>query len=321
MGRIRNLEKNRRKNYKGIILIVISIIIFITLSYFSINNYKQITKEITKNKELTTKLSTYNDNKVNILKEQANLLEEIDKLNNLDDLIKDEKEEVFVLARKLEEKIMNKETDYKIAYLTFDDGPYHLTDKVLELLKEHQVKATFFTIGEDKETCYDNRNYSCRETYKKIVDNGHTIANHTYSHAIFNGLYNTADSFIYQVKKQEELIKDKTGVTTNILRFPGGHDTAKALAGGYVNQIMDLLKENGYGWVDWTALDGDGGYVSGYDDAWRNFTGSINEDIEVVLFHDYSTVTYSILDDAINYLENKNYILLPLFYDSVKINK
>ena len=196
-----------------------------------------------------------------------------------------------------------------------------MTDKVLERLKEKQVKATFFTIGQDKDSCYDNRSFSCKETYKKIVDNGHTIANHTYSHAIFNGLYNSQASFINQVKKQEELIKERTGVVTNILRFPGGSATAKALAGGSVNGIMNELKQNGYGWVDWTAADGDGGYLNSYEIGWKNLTGEINEDIEVILFHDYNYTTYSLLGDAIDYLENKNYILLPLFHDSVKVNK
>ena len=321
MGRTRNLAKNKRKNPKSLILIITSIIVFITLSFLSINNYRLITKENTKNKELTTKLNNYKNDLINIQKKQTELKEEIEKYSNLDELIKEEKENTFKLASELENKITNKETNYKIAYLTFDDGPYHLTDDVLALLKKHQIKATFFTIGQDKDICYDNNNYSCAETYKKIVDNGHTIANHTYSHAIFRGLYNNADSFMSQVKKQEELIKDRTGVTTNILRFPGGQGTAKALAGGSVNQIMSELKENGYGWVDWTAQDGDGGYVPNYDAAWHNFTSTINEDIEVVLFHDYSTVTYSILEDAINYLENKDYILLPLFYESIKINK
>ena len=322
MGRTKHLDKNKRKNPTSIILIVLSIIAFIILSYFSINNYKQIIKENNKNKELTTKLNNTKNDKIAILSNQKELQEKISEFDNLDNLIKEAKEETFKKASTLETKIINNETNYKIAYITFDDGPYHMTDEVLQVLKNNKVKATFFTIGEDKETCYDNRNYSCADTYKKIVDGGHTIANHTYSHAIFRGLYSSADAFIYQVKKQEELIKNKTGVTTNILRFPGGNGTAKALAGSYAeSQIIERLKENGYGWVDWTAQDGDGGYVANYADAWRNFTGSINENIEVVLFHDYSYVTLSILDDAIKYLQDNNYILLPLFYDSVKINK
>ena len=46
-----------------------------------------------------------------------------------------------------------------------------------------------------------------------------------------------------------------------------------------------------------------------------------NEDIEVVLFHDYNNITLSILPQAIEYLEKNNYIILPLFYDSVMVNK
>ena len=52
-----------------------------------------------------------------------------------------------------------------------------------------------------------------------------------------------------------------------------------------------------------------------------NFTNSINQNIEVVLFHDYNKITLSILPDAIKYLKDNNYILLPLFYESNMINK
>ena len=153
--------------------------------------------------------------------------------------------------------------------------------------------------------------------YKKIVLDGHTIANHTYSHLIFNGLYSSSTSFINQVVKQEEFIKEKTGVITNIVRFPGGASTA----GNLKNDIIKGLREKKYGWVDWSAQDGDGGYLPNKDVAWNNFTNSINQNIEVVLFHDYNKITLSILPDAIKYLKDNNYILLPLFYESNMINK
>ena len=321
MGRTRNMAKNKRKNNKSLILIIPSIIIMAILSYFIINNYYTIQKELEKTKELNVTLNKHKDEYIKNLSNNEEIKKELEKYNNLDDEIKKTKEETFTLAKELESKINNKETSVKIAYITFDDGPYHSTDQVLAILKKNGVKATFFTIGLDKDICYDNPNYSCAETYKKIVDNGHTIANHTYSHAIFRGLYNNADSFINQVKLQQDLIEKRTGVKTNILRFPGGSGTAKALASSSVNQMMQKLKENGYGWVDWTAQDGDGGYLPNYDTAWRNFTGSINENIEVILFHDYSGITISMLPSAIEYLEKNNYIILPLFYESVKVNK
>ena len=223
----------------------------------------------------------------------------------------------LIINPELENKIIKKETDYKIAYLTFDDGPYYSTNDFLKVLKENDVKATFFTIGLNKERCYDNQLKECHSLYKKIVLDGHTIANHTYSHQIFNGLYSSSTSFINQVVKQEEFIKEKTGVITNIVRFPGGASTA----GNLKNDIIKGLREKKYGWVDWSAQDGDGGYLPNKDVAWNNFTNSINQNIEVVLFHDYNKITLSILPDAIKYLKDNNYILLPLFYESNMINK
>ena len=316
------MAKNKRKARKSNIFltVILSITVVLIASLGGYNCYR-ITKYTQKNEKLIVKLQQTKEKYNKKVEKGKELSTDIEKLNNLDKEIIDTKEELFKLATELEKKILNKETNYKIAYITFDDGPYHSTDKVLEILKKYNVKATFFTIGLDKDTCYDNRNYSCKETYKKIVDNGHTIANHTYSHQIFNGLYSSANSFITQIEKQEQLIQERTGAKTNIMRFPGGNGTCHAIAGSQCNTIKARLKEKGYGWIDWTAQDGDGGYVASTDVAWKNFTGSINEDIEVVLFHDYSGITISILPSVIEYLQERNYILLPLFYDSVKVNK
>lgn len=310
-------ESKRQIKPSSIVFLIIYIVIILILSYFTIINFYKIKNE-TKNKEsIKNELVKVKSEYDSLMTTQQSLVSEITNLKNIDDNIESIKNEVFILAKQVEEKIQNKETNYKIAYLTFDDGPYYLTDSVIKTLKENKVKATFFTIGQGKETCFDNRSASCLDTYKKIVDNGHTIANHTYSHAIFYGLYNSTDSFMKEVEKQEELIYSKTGVKTNILRFPGGSATAGTLKNG----IISKLREKGYGWVDWSAQDGDGGNLTSVSQAWSNFKNSINDNIEVVLFHDYNQITYSILPDVIKYLEERDYILLPLFYESVMINK
>ena len=322
MGRTRNLGKSKKQaKIRYIISIIVIAILIIIMSLFTINNYLLTNKYITELKKKHVTLDKLKNETIELNNKYKELESYYEEIQNTDALIDNAKKEVFSLASETEKKILNNKTNLKIAYITFDDGPYYLTDKVLQILKEKKIKATFFTIGEDKDTCYDNKNYSCKDTYKRIVDAGHTIANHTYSHGIYRGLYSNANAFMDQVSKQEKLIQDRTGVKTNILRFPGGIGTANALARGEVENIKAKLKERGYGWVDWTAQDGDGGYVPNYDTAWKNFTNTINEPIEVILFHDYSTITASMLPDAINYLEEKNYVLLPLFYDSVKINK
>lgn len=309
------MEKGNRRNNKLIYFITIPLtLILLTANIYFIYINQNLEKNI-KNNELkqNKKENEYN----NVLKETTSLEEEITKIKNIDFEIDTAKNEYYKKLKVFEDKVVNNETDYKIAYLTFDDGPYNLTHKFLEVLEKYNVRATFFTIGLDKDPCYDDKSKSCKDVYQKIAKYGHTMANHTYSHQIFAGLYSSADSFINNVKKQENLIKEKTGITTNIVRFPGGITSA----GSKRNDITNKLKENGYGWVDWSASNGDGGWVGDKQTALNNLKKTINEDIEVILFHDYSYATLDALPETIEYLQKEKYILLPLFYDSIKINK
>lgn len=306
----RNIFKDKLINYT---IIPLTIILTITNIFFitSNNNLKDIIKS---NK---SKLSNYQENYNNNTIKLTELEKEINEIKNIDTLIENTKKEYYQTLKIFEDKVVNKEINYKIAYLTFDDGPYYLTHNFLEVLEKYNVRATFFTIGLDKEKCYDNRSKSCQEIYSKIAKLGHTMANHTYSHSIFNGIYNNSDSFINSVKQQEELIKNKTGITTNIVRFPGGSSSSRYLK----NDITNKLRNLGYGWVDWTASNGDGGYIKDTTTAMNNLKNTINQDIEVILFHDYSHITLSILPEVIEYLQNQNYVLLPLFYESKMVNK
>ena len=203
------MERNENKARKSliIVLLVIYIIVIFISTYFII----AINKEYKNNKLEKDNLSKTLEEKTSYLEEknsyQKELKEKLDNLNNISENTNKLKEEVFSLASKLEKQIKDGKNTYKIAYLTFDDGPYYLTNQFLDVLDKYNVKGTFFTIGLNKDICFDNTSQSCSGMYKKIVDRGHTIANHTYSHAIFRGLYSSADSFIYQVTLQENKIK------------------------------------------------------------------------------------------------------------------
>lgn len=308
------METNERKSNKCFIITLVLLILILCYSFYLYFKYLE-----EKNKYQNLNVEIYNlSSEYENLKLIANQINnDIEKMYNIDNDIVETKKELFNLTSQLEKQIINKKTNYKIAYLTFDDGPYYSTYDYLDILDKYNIKATFFTIGRGKTTCYDNASKDCTLLYKEIVDRGHVIANHTYSHLIFKGLYNSSDDFIYQVKKQEQYIKDKTGVITNIIRFPGG----SATSGKLKQSIIEQLRNENYGWVDWTAQDGDGGALYSKKEAWDNFTKSIDQDIEVVLFHDYSPITLSILPDAIEYLQNNNYLILPLFYDSIMIQK
>ena len=313
------MAEKSRTNSK---LFIVSIIFLFFLTCAGIGMFFIFDQKLNDSKKERNKNNAeYQEKKNNletIEEDIKNIEKELEELKDLSSKKEKLKKEYFEKIKVLEDEIIAGKSNKKIAYLTFDDGPYYNTYKVFEILDRYDVKATFFTTSINGEYCFDNRKERCLPMYKEYIKRGHTIANHTYTHGIWKGLYNSADSFMTAVINQENLIKEQTGgYITNIVRFPGGSTTAGKLK----DPIIKKLKERGYGWVDWTAGDGDGGDLRSTDQAWSNFKKDIDENIEVILFHDYSGITTSILPAAIEYLRDNNYILLPLFYESNMINK
>jgi len=101
----------------------------------------------------------------------------------------------------------------KIIYLTFDDGPSILTDKVLDILKENNVHATFFVIG--------NQIKGYEEVLKRSYSEGHAIGLHTYTHK-FRSIYRSQSEFIKEMYDSRDEISKVIGISPNIIRFPGG---------------------------------------------------------------------------------------------------
>lgn len=298
----------------SIILFICSVIFFV-ISYF-VNKQVLDLKSKYEKEESIFYLNNAKKDKYDF--DLFMLNKKIDIYNDLDKSINEEKTLFFKNLKDLEDKILSGESNRKIAYITFDDGPYYNTHKVLDILDQYDVKATFFTISMNGQFCYDNKSQDCFVMYKEYLKRGHTIANHTYTHAIFGGLYSSVDSFMDAIVKQEDHIRNLTGgYTTNITRFPGGSSTAK----GHKEGIMQKLRERGYGWVDWTAQDGDGKALGSTGEAWNNLVSSLDSNIEVILFHDYSAITTAILPEAIQYMKDHGYELYPLFYESNMISK
>ncbi|CZE50910.1 polysaccharide deacetylase family protein [Campylobacter geochelonis] len=311
------METKKRKNKISFIVIGVCLLAIGWLSYENLELKAMIEKDVEIQKDSQIKLIETNIEILNKEMDKNVLLGDIAKLNKTDEIVASERKNYYKHIKLLEDKILSGESDQKIAYLTFDDGPYFLTRKFLEVLKKYDILATFFTIGLKKDACRDEKNQSCGGIYKIQADSGHTMANHTYSHAIFKGLYKSDESFIADVKKQEALLLEKTGQNSNIFRFPGGSTTPKKLK----NAMIKKLEENGYGWVDWTADDNDGTTLKNSKEGIDRIKQTINQKIEVVLLHDYSKITLEILPDIIEYLQNNGYILLPLFYESSVIKK
>ena len=254
-----------------------------------------------------------NHNKEIIIENPTTYQEDIDNLekeivfyNNIEEEINKLYEEYTDNINKLENMIVKKETKAKIAYLTFDDGPYDQTQKYLDVLKKNNVRATFFTLGKQ----------DYKDTYIRIVNEDHTLANHTYYHSIHNGLYKSSDNFMNQVQKLEDLIYSYTGHKTNIVRFPGG----SATAGKYKNEIINKLHNKGYKYVDWNCYTGDGSNeLMAKHDAYYYYQDTCKDDILVILMHDYNYSTLNNLEKIINDLKDRGYILLPLTNKSIMV--
>lgn len=135
----------------------------------------------------------------------------------------------------------------KIAYLTFDDGPSSNTIKILDTLKKYDIKATFFVNGRTDD--------KSKKIYKRIVEEGHTIGNHTYSHD-YSYIYSGKAAFMKDFNKLQNYIKDLTGVKMTVLRFPGGSNNTvsyKYGGKGLMKQLTADMKNKGYVYFDWNV--------------------------------------------------------------------
>ncbi|MEE1013085.1 MAG: polysaccharide deacetylase family protein [Clostridia bacterium] len=203
-------------------------------------------------------------------------------------------------------------TEQKICYLTFDDGPTtEVTPAVLDVLKQYNVKATFFMLGKMIE-----RN---PELAKRVYDEGHLLANHSYSHD-YGALYASGDSFLGEIEKTTGLIQGVTGEEQpfKLMRFPGGSHNAGSYA-AQKQQYKLLLQEKGYYYADWNCLNGD---AEGSSRTAEQLLARVKETSGaqniVVLMHDAATkkTTADALPAVISYLQEQGYIFKRL--DEIK---
>lgn len=233
--------------------------------------------------------------------------------DTMEQQIADLRVEYGLACRQLEEMIEAGESDLRICYLTFDDGPAYKTGEFLDELKRLDVKATFFTIG----IGLSEKEYWLRDAYlKRQAREGHAIANHTYTHAFNGSLYKSVDNFITAVKQQDEVVYAATGMHTDIVRFPAG-----SYYNYYRKSSIAALHEMGYEWIDWLG----NAYDSGTNGAKRSPTSIANAvirqarqvDIYVGLMHDWNGNTLKALDKIVTTLREEGYIFLPLFKESI----
>ena len=137
-----------------------------------------------------------------------------------------------------------------VIYLTFDDGPSARTGEILDVLKEKNVKATFFVIGSQGE--------ANAQLLKRIVDEGHTIAMHTSSHN-YTKIYASVEDYLADMYQIFTQIRETTGVTPTLFRFPGG--SINNYNSGISHELIAEMLRRGFVPFDWNISSRDAATV------------------------------------------------------------
>lgn len=188
----------------------------------------------------------------------------------------------------------------KIIYLTFDDGPSNTTPKILDILKEENIKATFFVINS-----YDKYD----EIIKRAFFEGHTIGLHSYSHK-YREIYKTEENYFNDLELINEKVEKITGTKSQIIRFPGGSSNTIAKK-GLMKKLTKSTKEKGYTYFDWNIASNDTSNISSK----RIYNKIINQlkkynyNTNVILMHDFANnnKTLKALKDIIKYGKENGY--------------
>ena len=198
-----------------------------------------------------------------------------------------------------------KEGDTHKVYLTFDDGPSSNTEQILDILKQYNLKATFFVIGKEDE--------KSRALYKRIVEEGHTLGMHSYSHK-YSVLYETEDTFESDFSRIQNYLFEVTGQECLFYRFPGG--SSNHVSNTEMTKFIRYLNSQGITYFDWNVSSGD---ATSQAYTPKELVSNVMDDVvkyktSVVLMHDAETkhTTVEALAPMIESLQGMGAEILPI---------
>ncbi|MBE6024876.1 MAG: polysaccharide deacetylase [Cellulosilyticum sp.] len=310
MGRF-NMHKKGLSMHNALVLFFsLSVIFSVVGAVLAI----KLPKKITAMNEIKAAVIELEENKEEQIKELEKIEEEVGEVSiKLQSLEKDwkEVEEAQSEVKNKQEEVGQAE-EVKYAYLTFDDGPSVNTIKILDFLKANNIKATFFVIGKEG---YD-------DVYRRIVDEGHTLAIHSNTHK-YSEIYLSVYAFMQDINKLSNKLEKLTGVRPTIMRFPGGsNNTVSYRYGG--KDLMDKLttevNKAGYQYYDWNVDSSDATEICKNKDAILNsvLNGVVGKEHAMILMHDAAakTTTVEALPQIVDGLRKKGFILAPITEDT-----
>jgi peptidoglycan/xylan/chitin deacetylase (PgdA/CDA1 family) len=225
-------------------------------------------------------------------------------------------EDVLFIEKYLDQQMKGQKPDgvdgKKVVYLTFDDGPSEtVTPKILDVLKDENVHATFFVVGKAINESETNKGIIERE-----VVEGNAIGNHTYSHN-YNNLYPkgiiNVENCMAEFEKTNQALRSVLGeeFLTRAIRFPGGHMTWQSKDPEGMIAMDKALKEKDYHQVDWNALSKDAeGAPKNAEQLLQWVINTVaSREKAVILMHDTygKEETAKALPQVIKYLKEQGY--------------
>ncbi len=189
----------------------------------------------------------------------------------------------------------------KVIYLTFDDGPTGNTAALLDILKKYDVKATFFVVGNNP------------SMMARIVDEGHSIGIHSVTHN-YRQIYASQEAYFADLLQMQQNILDATGVTTTLVRFPGGSsNTVSCFNEGVMTALTQAVEDQGFQYFDWNVDSNDAGGAKDQQTVYANvIRGVLRQDVSLVLQHDTQDFSVAAVEDIIKWGLENGYTFLPL---------
>ena len=168
------------------------------------------------------------------------------------------------------------------------------------------MKGTFFVVKSENPEYW--------QYYTDIVERGHTLAMHSFSH-VYEEIYADKEAFVKDVESIHNFLYDETGVDCRFYRFPGG--SSNSVSEVDISELIEYLDSKGITYFDWNALSGDAVDDSltadELNDSVLEYVRS-NESDSIVLLHDldYKHETVDGLDSLIKTLKEEGYQILPI---------
>lgn len=257
------------------------------------NNSKKVQKEEKNQETLSKNIKNVENNYDSHILERYNVDKNLNNSNNT--ISKNEKSK-----KKVTTKQEKNSSNAKKVYLTFDDGPSENTLKILSILEKYDAKATFFVVYHKG----DNN----KKLYKRIVDEGHTIGIHSFTHN-YKNIYSSMKAFCKDVVLMRKYIYDVTGVKTNFYRFPGG--SGNSVSKVDIRECIKFLNKESIIYYDWNVENGD---ATGKKLSDKQLINNVVKNVKtkntpIVLMHDAATKnsTVKTLPSIIKILKKQGY--------------